>query len=188
MNRLIIKNASEIVTPVGSFLKLGEEMNVLRVIKDGATVIEDGVIVSIGDTPHVLSMFNENEYEVIDAKDKTVLPGFIDSHTHFIFSGFREEEFQMRLKGYSYMDIMKSGGGILNTVKATRKASIEELISLGSVRLKSMLRFGVTTVEGKSGYGLDLDTELRQLRAMKALNSKGPTHIVSTFLGAHAIE
>ena len=115
------------------------------------------------------------------------MPGFVDSHTHFVFGGYRAEEFSWRLRGDSYMDIMNRGGGIVNSVTATRQASEEELIELGKQRLDSMLSFGVTSVEGKSGYGLDKDTELKQLRVMKKLNEIHPIDISTTFLGAHAV-
>jgi imidazolonepropionase len=114
------------------------------------------------------------------------LPGFIDSHTHFVFGGYRAEEFSWRLNGEDYMEIMNRGGGIASTVRATREASREELIESGRKRLDSMLSFGVTTVEGKSGYGLDEETEIKQLEAMKELDRLHSVDIVRTFLGVHA--
>lgn len=129
----------------------------------------------------------DTQIKVIDAHGCSVLPGFVDSHTHFIFGGYRQDEFMDRLQGVPYMEIMQRGGGIINSVKATRKATHEELASTGKKRLASMLSFGVTTVEGKSGYGLDLETELKQLRVMKELNTAQPVDIVSTYMGAHAV-
>lgn len=129
----------------------------------------------------------DTQIKVIDAHGCSVLPGFVDSHTHFIFGGYRQDEFMDRLQGVPYMEIMQRGGGIINSVKATRKATHEELASIGKKRLASMLSFGVTTVEGKSGYGLDLETELKQLRVMKELNTAQPVDIVSTYMGAHAV-
>ena len=117
-----------------------------------------------------------------------MLPGFTDSHTHFVFGGvYRAEEFSWRLQGMSYMDIMARGGGIVSTVEATRKAAKEELIISGKKRLDRMLSFGVTTVEGKSGYGLDYATEVKQLVVMGELDATHPVDIVRTFLGAHAV-
>ena len=109
------------------------------------------------------------------------MPGFVDSHTHFIFGGYRADEFSWRLKGDSYMSIMERGGGINATVVPTREATEEELIEAGEERLNRMLEFGVTTVEGKSGYGMDCDTELKQLRVMKKLDETHPVDIVRTF-------
>jgi imidazolonepropionase len=125
--------------------------------------------------------------KTIDATGKAVLPGFVDSHTHFVFAGYRAEEFSWRLRGESYMEIMNRGGGIASTVRATREASREDLIESGRKRLDSMLSFGVTTVEGKSGYGLDDKTEIKQLEVMDMLDSIHPVDIVRTFLGAHAV-
>ena len=123
----------------------------------------------------------------MNLEGKTVVPGFVDSHTHFLFGGYRPEEFMMRLQGAAYMDIMKMGGGIQNTVEATHRAPKEQLYLDGAKRLKDMLSMGVTTVEGKSGYGLDLDCELKQLQIMKQLDKDLPLDIAVTFLGAHAV-
>jgi imidazolonepropionase len=189
---LIIKNATQLVTCSGFKAKQGKEMSNLHVIEDGALVIENGTIRSVGKTSDILKGFNDKEtdireFNVIDAAGKAVLPGFVDSHTHFVFGGYRAEEFSWRLRGDSYMDILERGGGILSTVKATRAATKETLIKTGVERLNSMLSFGVTTVEGKSGYGLDLKTEIKQLEVMKELNRHHPIDVVSTFLGAHAL-
>lgn len=186
-NNLIIKNANELVRCSGFKAKQGKEMSDLNIISDGAVIIEDGIIVEVGKTKDLLNKFDESKYEVIDASNKAVLPGFVDSHTHFIFGGYRAEEFSWRLRGDSYMSIMERGGGIVNTVEATKKASKEELYQLGLKRLNSMLSFGVTTVEGKSGYGLDLGTEIKQLEVMEQLQRDHPIDIVRTFMGAHAI-
>lgn len=185
MSKLIIKNASQIATPIGHSAKFGKEMNEVKVYENASIVVEDDKITKIG--ADALEGIDESGYEVIDAKGKAVLPGFVDSHTHFTFGGYRADEFSWRLRGDSYMDIMNRGGGIQSTVNATREASEDELFESGMQRLDSMLAFGVTSVEGKSGYGLDKNTELKQLRVMKKLNESHPIDITSTFLGAHAV-
>lgn len=162
-------------------------MSDLHVIENGAVIIENGLIQAVGKSNEVLAGFDESSFDVVNALGKAVLPGFVDSHTHFVFGGYRAEEFSRRLRGESYMDIMKQGGGISATVTATRKASKAELIASGLKRLDSMLSFGITTVEGKSGYGLDLHTEIKQLEVMQELDHLHPIDIVSTFLGAHAV-
>ena len=189
---IIIRNASQLVTCSGFNAKQGKEMSNLHIIEDGAVVIEEGMITAVGKTEEIFAVSHDTDfytkgYEIIDARGKTVLPGFVDSHTHLVFAGYREDEFSWRLRGDSYMDIMKKGGGIFNTVRATRSATKEELIETGRKRLDSMVSFGVTTVEGKSGYGLDRITEIKQLEAMKELNTRHPVDIVSTFMGAHAV-
>ena len=184
---IIIKNSSQLVTCSGFEAKRGKDMSDLKIINDGAVVIEEGVIRAVGKTGDILAGFDEGKFAVIDADGKAVLPGFVDSHTHFVFGGYRAEEFSWRLRGDSYMEIMERGGGIINTVLATRKAKKDELIEAGRKRLDSMLSFGVTTVEGKSGYGLDYDTELKQLEVMADLDRTHPVDIVRTFLGAHAV-
>jgi imidazolonepropionase len=184
---MIVKNASEIVTCSGFKAKSGKEMAELHLVYDGAVVIENGVITAADSGGAVLKGLNEDGFDVVDAGGMAVLPGFVDSHTHFVFGGDRVDEFHWRLGGDSYMEIMRKGGGILNTVKATRKASKEELVLSGKKRLDSMLSFGVTTVEGKSGYGLDRDTELKQLEAMIELDKVHPVDVVRTYLGAHVV-
>jgi imidazolonepropionase len=184
---VLIKNAAELVTCSGFQGKKGQEMSDLHVIPNGAVVIEEGIIKAVGTTEEILKNYKEIDYEVIDAEGKAVLPGFVDSHTHFVFGGYRAEEFSWRLRGDSYMEIMERGGGIINSVRATAEATKEELHRAGKKRLDSMLSFGVTTVEGKSGYGLDYDTEIKQLEVMDALDQEHPMDIVKTFLGAHAV-
>ena len=189
---LIIKNAAELVTCSGFTAKTGKDMADLHVIKDGAVIIKEGLIEAVGATTDIENQFKQtsadhSKFDVIDARGKAVLPGLIDSHTHLVFGGYRAEEFSWRLRGDSYMEIMQRGGGIVNTVKATRQASPEELIQTGIKRLDSMLSFGVTTAEGKSGYGLDLDTEIKQLEVMAQLDKIHPIDVVPTFLGAHAV-
>ena len=187
MKKRYIRHASELVTCKGSAPKHGKEMADIGLIKDGAVIIHDDKIVAVGTTEELDKQVDVKEYEVIDATGKTVMPGFVDSHTHFIFGGYRADEFSWRLKGDSYMSIMERGGGINATVVPTREATEEELMEAGEERLNRMLEFGVTTVEGKSGYGMDCDTELKQLRVMKKLDEKHPVDIVRTFLGSHSV-
>ena len=188
---LIIKNASELVTCSGFAAKKGQAMSEVGIIADGAIVIEQGQIRRVGLTEDVMSELigsgkDLSGFTIIDAAGKAVLPGFVDSHTHLVFGGYRAEEFAWRLKGDSYMNILQRGGGILSTVAATRSASRAELTGAALKRLDSMLAFGVTTVEGKSGYGLDRDTEIKQLEVMAELNRQHPLEVVPTFMGAHA--
>ena len=179
---VLIKNANEIVTlkgPNGPRKK--KEMNELSIIENGSVAIDNGTIVDVGKN------LSYSADKIINAKGKTVLPGFVDPHTHVVFAGSREFELDMKLKGLSYMDILKSGGGIFYTVEKTRKATKEQLVQQATKRLDKMLSYGTTTCEAKSGYGLDTETELKILEVNKKLNESHPIDIVSTFLGAHAI-
>jgi len=184
---LIVENAAQVITCSGFAAKAGREMADLGIIENGTVVIEEGTIRFAGPAATLPAAIDRQAFEIIDAAGQAVLPGFVDAHTHFLFAGYRPEEFAWRLRGDSYMDIMAKGGGILNTVAATRRATRQELTALGLRRLDAMLAFGVTTVEGKSGYGLDLPTEVRQLEVMADLNARHPVDIASTFLGAHAV-
>jgi imidazolonepropionase len=184
---LIVTNAAELVTCSGFSAKHGKEMQDLKIIPNGAVVVQSGVITAVGRTAEILDGFDRSGFTIIDAENRAVLPGFVDSHTHFVFGGYRADEFSWRLRGDSYMDIMQRGGGIVSTVAATRAASKEQLIGAGLRMLDSMLAFGVTTVEGKSGYGLDRDTEIKQLQAMAEIDAIHPVDVVRTFLGAHAV-
>ncbi len=187
MTKRYIRHASELVTCKGPAPKKGKDMADIGLIYDGGVLIHDDKIFAVGTTEELDKMVNMDEYEVIDASGKTVLPGFVDSHTHFIFGGYRANEFSWRLKGDTYMSIMERGGGINATVIPTKEASLEELVEVGKERMNRMLEFGVTTVEGKSGYGMDCDTEIKQLRAMKELDKIHPVDIVTTFLGPHSV-
>jgi len=184
---LLIENASELATTVGGSQKpiIGEQMQALKIIEDAAVAIKNGKIIAVGKTPMIRTSFNASQ--TIDAKGKTVVPGFVDPHTHMVFAGSREEEFAMRLKGATYMEIHRSGGGILKTVRETRRASERELFENCKKTLDVMLEHGTTTIEAKSGYGLTIDDEIKCLRVMQQLNQAHPIDIVSTFLGAHAI-
>lgn len=183
---MIIYNASEVVTCSGFKGKSGAQMQDLKVVKNATVVVEDGIITKVTSENIDLQAYASKDFTIIDATNKCVLPGFVDSHTHLVFGGYREEEYNWRLGGVAYMDIMAKGGGIINSVKGTMAASKEELIGVGIKRLNSMTGFGVTTVEGKSGYGLDLETEIKQLEVMKELNKIHSLDIITTFLGPHA--
>lgn len=190
MSNLYIKHAT-IVTPLGVAAVKGDEMKRLNVIEDGAILIKDGIIKYVGNSNplrQLYSLFGKGAtFKEIDAKGKVVLPGFVDSHTHMVFGGFRPDEFRMRLEGASYMSIMEKGGGIQNTVNATRKASVPELVENAEWLMDRMISMGVTTVEAKSGYGLDYASEAKMLAAIGRLASKKKIDVVPTFLGAHAI-
>ena len=181
---LIIKNAAELLT-LSPFFK---EESGLGMIRNGAIAVTDGKISWVGKTEELPKEFGlSKEGREIDATGKTVMPGLIDSHTHLVFAGSRENEFEQRIQGLSYLEIAERGGGILSTVEATRKASFDELFSLGKKRLDRMLSKGVTTLEAKSGYGLSLQDEIKILKVMKALQETHPVDIVPTFLGAHTV-
>ncbi|HBD64116.1 MAG TPA: imidazolonepropionase, partial [Clostridiales bacterium] len=150
-------------------------------------VVEGGIITDVGTTDEVLLKYSTDDCKVIDASGRAVLPGFIDSHTHLIFGGYRADEFSWRMRGDTYMSIMERGGGITSSVRATRNTSLDEFVEAGKKRLDKFMAMGVTTVEGKSGYGLDYDTEIRQLEAMKKLDGIHPVDVVPTFLGPHSV-
>ena len=181
---LIIYNAN-IVTPTGNTARRGKAMNELLTIPNGTVEITDGIITYVGEHRPTLP----EGYKAVDAQGKVLLPGFVDSHTHLVFGGYRPEEFMWRMRGDSYMSIMERGGGIVNTMKATRAASHEELLQKAEWFIGVMSRMGVTTVEGKSGYGLDHDAEIKQLEVMRDINDKTDrkVDIATTFLGAHAL-
>lgn len=160
-------------------------MENIEVLKDAYLLIKDGLVDKVGNGPY--SLEDKENFTVIDAQGKVVSPGLVDSHTHLVFGGSRENEMFLKAKGYTYMDILNSGGGILSTVKATKKATFEELVDKSKKTLDKMLAFGVTTVEAKSGYGLDLETEIKQLKVNERLNTIHPIDVVSTFMGAHAV-
>lgn len=166
-----------------------EAMSELGLIEDGSVWLEDGKIAAVGTTAQLEEKYADRsaEAEVIDAKGQLVTPGLVDPHTHVAYGGSREGEFEKRLQGTSYMDIMNAGGGIHATMRMTREATKEELVEQTTKRLDSFLEHGVTTVEGKSGYGMNLETELKQLTVMKKLNAEHPIDLVPTFMGAHAV-
>ena len=185
MHNIIIRDAAQVVTCSGFRGKRGSEMSDLQVINNGSVIVTNGIISHILQAGEPIPV-DEQDYEVIHAEGKALLPGFVDPHTHFVFGGYREEEFSWRMRGDSYMEIMQRGGGIVNTTRATRETTEDELLASGRQRLDAMMRLGITTVEGKSGYGLDRETELKQLRVMRRLNETHPMDVISTFMGAHA--
>ena len=175
--------------PLGFSARCGKEMEQLSIIDNATVEVTDGIITYVGPNRGEERDGYYQHYWHYNARGKCLLPGFVDSHTHFVFGGERAEEFSWRLKGESYMSIMERGGGIVSTVKATRACNFIQLRSKAEGFLKQMSAMGVTTVEGKSGYGLDKETELLQLRVMRSLNNDEHKRVdvVSTFLGAHAV-
>ncbi|WP_212928403.1 imidazolonepropionase [Oceanobacillus oncorhynchi] len=166
-----------------------EEMSDITILEHGSIWIEDGKIVEVGTDAEMREKYQGQLDSVteIDASGKTVTPGLIDPHTHLVHAGTRENEYAMRLKGKTYMEIMESGGGIHATTRATQAASYETLYEASKKRLDKFLLHGVTTVEAKSGYGLTLEHELKQLEVAEQLRQNHPIDIVSTFMGAHAV-
>ena len=185
---LIVFNA-RLVTPIGFEAKKGKEMGELLVLDNATIEVTDGLITYVGPNRGEDRDGYYQNYWHYNARGRCVLPGFVDSHTHFVFGGERAEEFGWRLRGDSYMDIMRRGGGIVSTVKATRASHFIQLRVHAEDFLKRMSQMGITTVEGKSGYGLDKETELQLLKVMRSLgnNERKRVDIVPTFLGAHAV-
>lgn len=182
--RLLIKNIGWLQTPAGSYSHKGSKQGKNLKLKDAAIVVEDGIIREITED----GKLPEGEFDQeIDAEGKLATPGFVDGHTHLVFGGYRQNEIPMKLAGAGYLDILRAGGGILDTVRKTREASFEELYAKSEGFLDEMLNMGITTCEAKSGYGLDMENELKMLEVIKALGEKHPMDVVPTFMGAHAI-
>ncbi|WP_134703167.1 imidazolonepropionase [Ammoniphilus sp. YIM 78166] len=188
---VLLRHAAQLITLQGTSEQpvTGKAMSDLHIIEDGAVWIEDGFIQMVDTDESVTAFYRDRLHEahVIDATGRVVTPGLIDAHTHLVFGGSREQEYEMRLAGKSYMEIMNAGGGIHNSTRATQAASEEELYELSYKRLNRFLQYGVTTLEAKSGYGLTLEHEMKQLRVAKRLHESHPIDIVSTFMGAHAV-
>lgn len=181
---MLIHSASQLVTLAGGPQR-GFSLGQLNIIPDGAVLIQDENITAVGSSDQLRAAY---PYEPqLDAAGRVVLPGFVDPHTHAIWVGDRAAEFEMRLEGKTYLEILAAGGGIYSTVHATRSASSEEMITQTRPRLQSMFSFGTTTAEVKTGYGLRTEHELRMLQALLALNDEGPLELAVTHLGAHAI-
>jgi imidazolonepropionase len=183
---LIIHSANQVLTLAGTAPKRGTAQGDLAILRDGAVAISGEKIVAVGDTLDLLALADASTRK-IDARGKIVLPGFVDAHTHVVFAGDRANEFEMRLQGATYLDIQKAGGGIMSTVRATRAASLQDLVAQARARLDAMLAHGTTTAEVKTGYGLDPANELKMLDAIAALDAEHPIDLVPTFLGAHAV-
>lgn len=182
--RLLIKNIGWLQTPAGSYSHKGSKQGKNLKLKDAAIAVEDGIIREITED----GKLPEGEFDQeIDAEGKLAMPGFVDGHTHLVFGGYRQNEIPMKLAGAGYLDILRAGGGILDTVRKTREASFEELYAKSEGFLDEMLNMGITTCEAKSGYGLDMENELKMLEVIKALGEKHPMDVVPTFMGAHAI-
>ena len=192
MTYSMIEHAAELATPLGKKAKQGSGMKDLLVIPDGSVIWKDDTILFVGTTKKAHAWIEQSlpagrAIKRIDASGKTVIPGYVDPHTHFVFGGYRDNEFNMRLQGASYMEIMEAGGGIAATNRATREASEDELYASGWQRLERMLDLGITTVEGKTGYGEDTETEDKMLRVMERLDRDHPVDVVKTYMGAHAV-
>ena len=182
-NSLLIKNIGVLATPLGREAKKGEEQGKISITKNAWVLIENGIISAVGEgeAPEKVSV------KVIDAKGQLVTPGLVDAHTHLVFGGWRQHELALKLEGTSYLDILAAGGGILSTVRATTGLSVEDLAAKAKLALDEMLSFGTTTCEAKSGYGLCLEEEMKQLKAIKLLNETHPIDLVPTLMGAHAL-
>lgn len=181
---MLIYNAKQLLTLAGGPQR-GKKLGDLGIIPEGAVLVRNGVVEAVGLSQDLLVQFPREER--FNAAGKVVMPGFVDPHTHLIFMGNRAFEFEMRLEGRSYQEIMGAGGGIVNTVRTTRDASLDELVAAARTRAQGMLRYGTTTAEAKTGYGLTPGSELLQLQAILKLDQEGPLELVPTYLGAHAI-
>ena len=182
MSSLLIHNIGMLATPEGFEARRGAEQGRLRVLKNAWIYLENGEIISYGDRNMPIT-FGEK----LDAGGRLVTPGLVDAHTHLIFGGWRQNELAMKIRNVPYLDILAAGGGILSTVKATRAATEDELTEKAKAALDEMLRFGTTTCEAKSGYGLEEKEELKQLKVIRRLNKEHPMDVIPTFMGAHAL-
>ena len=183
MDKLLITNIGLLATPTGTTAQGGSAQGQVRFLKDAWVRICNGRICAMGTgEPEVCG-----EEQFLDAGGRLVTPGLVDAHTPLVFGGWRANELALKLQGVPYLDILAQGGGILSSVRSTREATQEALAQKASLALDEMLSFGTTTCEAKSGYGLSLEEELKQLRAIKALNERHPMDLVATFMGAHAV-
>ena len=182
---LLITRASQLVTLAGPPRpRVAAEMRELAIIEDGALLMRDGRLAAVGTSPEIESLASAGA-ERFDASGRVVMPGFVDAHTHPVFAGTREDEYEMRAEGLTYQEIAARGGGIRSTVRKTRAASEQELFEMALPRVRWLLEHGTTTIEAKSGYGLTVEDELKILRVIRRLNAETPLQLVPTFLGAH---
>ena len=184
---LLIRGASQIVTVAGRAPRRGKALADLHVLHDGAILVRDGVIEAVGPVTKIEKLKESRDAQLLDLDGRVVLPGFVDAHTHLIHAASRAEEYELKIQGASYEEIARKGGGILNSVKKLRAATAEQLKERARVFLERFAEYGTTTIEAKSGYGLDVTTELRILSLHKELDAEQPLEIVSTFLGAHVV-
>lgn len=187
MSTLLVKNIGILQTPTGSFSHRGKEQGQNIKLENAAILIKDGIIEAITDKG-ALPCSWEDADTTVDAEGRLVTPGLVEGHTHLVFGGYRQNEIPLKLKGAGYLDILRAGGGIMDTVRKTRQASFEELYDKTKRFLNEMMSLGVTACEAKSGYGLEFETEIKMLEVLKKLNQEHPVDIVSTFMPAHAVE
>ncbi len=181
---MLLHSASQLLTLSGGPQR-GQALGQLNIIADGAVLIRGETIAAVGRTADLRAAYPGEP--ALDAGGKVVLPGFVDPHTHLVWAGDRAAEFELRLQGRTYLEILAAGGGILSTVRATRQASLESLVEQTRRRARSLFRHGTTTAEAKTGYGLEINSELVQLETILRLDEEGPLELAPTFLGAHAV-
>ncbi len=184
---LLITGCSELLTLRGPAPRRGRALNELGIIADGAVLVRDGIIVAVGTRPNVARLAEARAAPRLDLGGRVVLPGFVDSHTHLVFPASRADEYEQRIRGRTYEQIARAGGGILSTVRKLRQTSSDALKEKALAALRVLAAHGTTTVEAKSGYGLDAANELKTLRLLKILHQEQPLDVVPTFLGAHVV-
>jgi len=184
---LLITGAAQLLTLRGGAPRRGNSLSNLGLVEDGAVLVCDGKIAAVGTRRRVEARKDAKDAQKLDVGGRVVLPGFVDSHTHLIHAASRAEEYELKIRGASYEEIARKGGGILNSVKKLRAATSEALKARARAALEEFASYGTTTIEAKSGYGLDVDSELKILRLQRELKSEQPLEIVSTFLGAHVV-
>jgi len=184
---LLIRGAAQIVTVGGRAPRRGKALGEIGVLRDSAVLVRDGIIAAVGPAAKIEKLKESKQAQLLDVDGRVVLPGFVDSHTHLIHAASRAEEYELKIRGESYEEIARKGGGILNSVKKLRAASAGDLKARARIFLERFAEYGTTTIEAKSGYGLDVTSELRILSLHKELDAEQPLEIVSTFLGAHVV-